>query len=143
MKLYVSTIIERDNKFLLVKEAKKQWYEKWSFPSGHIEENEYIFDAAVREVKEETNLDVELNGIIAIYNNYYEESFGISFIFCSTLKSNNEAAVDKNEILECKWFTFEEIKDMADSLRDKDYTIDSIKKYNAKQIMPLETIVTR
>lgn len=143
MKLYVSTIIEQENKFLLVREAKEQCYEKWNFPSGHIEENEYIFDAAVREVKEETNLDVELEGIIAIYNNFFEGFFGISFVFCSTLKSNNLTVLNKNEILECKWFTFEEIKDMADNLRDGDYIIDSINKYNAKQIKPLEFIINR
>ena len=59
MKVYVSTIIEKDNKYLMIKENKKI-YVKWNFPSGHVEENEYIIDAAKREVKEGTNKDVEI-----------------------------------------------------------------------------------
>lgn len=58
MKLYVGTIVEKNGQYIMIKEKKKQCYGKWNIPSGHIEENEYITDAAVREVKEETNLGV-------------------------------------------------------------------------------------
>ena len=143
MKTYVSTIIEENNKFLLVKEAKKQWYGKWSFPSGHVEEDEYIFDAATREVKEETNLEVELNGLIAIYNNMFEGFNSIAFVFSSKLNNNNKLIAREGEILEIKWFSFDEIKNIKKELRDTDYMIDSIEKYNNKNIKPLEIIVTR
>lgn len=145
MKTYVSTIIEENNKFLLVKEAKKQCYGKWGFPSGHVEEDEYIFDAATREVKEETNLEVELNGLIAIYNNMFEGFNSISFVFSSKLNNNNnnKLIARQGEILEIKWFSFDEIKDIRKELRDTNYMIDSIEKYNNKNIKPLEIIVTR
>lgn len=143
MKSYVSTIVENENKFLLVKEAKKHCYVKWSLPSGHVEEDEYIESAAVREVKEETNLDVELNGLVTIYNNFFDGAFSVAYIFTSKIKNNNEIIFDKNELLEVSWFTYEEIKNMADDLRDKDYTITSIERYNAKQIKPLDTIINR
>ena len=143
MNLYVSTLIENENKFLLVRENKKQCYGKWNIPSGHIEENEYIFDAAIREVKEETNLDVELDGIISIYNNMFEGFFSISFVFSSKIKNFNFPNFDKNEIMEIKWFSFSDIKNMKEELRDKDYIINVIDKYNNKNIQPLSTIVTR
>ncbi|WP_068268581.1 NUDIX domain-containing protein [Caviibacter abscessus] len=32
----------------------------WGFPKGHIEENEYEYATAIREVKEETNIDIDI-----------------------------------------------------------------------------------
>lgn len=32
-----SCFIVRDNKILLVREAKKEWFNKWSLPAGHVE----------------------------------------------------------------------------------------------------------
>jgi len=42
---------------VLVQDRKRK-YPGWSFPGGHIEKGESIYDCAVREVKEETGLDV-------------------------------------------------------------------------------------
>ena len=42
---------------VLVQDRVKNW-KGISFPGGHVEDNESIVDSAVREVKEETGLDV-------------------------------------------------------------------------------------
>lgn len=143
MKVYVSTIIEKDNKILLIKEAKKQCYGKWNFPSGHVEENEYIREAAVREVKEETNLDVRLDKLISIYNNVFEGSYSISFVFTSIIEKNNEILFNKNEILEAKWFSFEEIEDIKSDFRDEEYMVDALSKYINKKEISLNYLVDR
>lgn len=52
-------VINKDKKFLFIRHKKLQ---KWLPPGGHVEKNEIPDDAAVREVKEETGLDVELQG---------------------------------------------------------------------------------
>ena len=49
MIILAGCIIVRDNKILMVKEAKKQCYGQWNFPSGHVEEKELITEAAIRE----------------------------------------------------------------------------------------------
>jgi len=41
----------------------------WSIPGGAMDLGESIADAAVRETKEETGLDVEVTGIVGIYTN--------------------------------------------------------------------------
>ncbi|CAN5239861.1 NUDIX domain-containing protein [soil metagenome] len=41
----------------------------WALPGGAMELGESIIDAAVREVKEETGLDVEITGLIGVYTN--------------------------------------------------------------------------
>jgi ADP-ribose pyrophosphatase YjhB (NUDIX family) len=49
MEIIVGGIIEKDNKILMVKEAKKKCYGKWNVPAGHLEDGETIFKGAIRE----------------------------------------------------------------------------------------------
>lgn len=143
MKIYVGTVVENAGKFILVRENKEQCYGKWNIPSGHVEENEFITRAAIREVKEETNLDIELTGLIAVYNNMFENFNSISFVFSCIITQNLKINFDKNEIIEAKWFTFEELKDMKGELRDYDYIIEAIRRYRENDIKPLDTIIIR
>ena len=143
MKIYVSTVVENEGKFILVREKKEQCYGKWNIPSGHVEENEFVIKAAVREVKEETNLDVQITGLIAVYNNMFENFNSISFVFSCNITQNVKIDFDKNEIIETKWFTFEELKNMKEELRDYDYIIEAIRRYSDNDIKPLNTIIIR
>lgn len=52
-----SAIILRGNKILLI-HRKKEGEEYWVFPGGGVEDTETSEEGIVREVKEETNLDV-------------------------------------------------------------------------------------
>ncbi len=51
-------MIEREDGYVLVQKRKLK-YPGISFPGGHVEQGESILDCAIREVKEETGLDVE------------------------------------------------------------------------------------
>lgn len=53
----VYTVIDNKINYLLIKD----FHNNWGFPKGHLEENETIQMAALREIKEEVGLDVELN----------------------------------------------------------------------------------
>lgn len=54
MEIIVGGIIKSKNKYLLVQEAKKEFYQKWNLPSGHLKSNESLLSGAKREIKEET-----------------------------------------------------------------------------------------
>lgn len=50
------TLVFKDNKILMIKHNVGHW----SFPKGHVEKGETEFETAIRETKEETNIDVEI-----------------------------------------------------------------------------------
>ena len=66
MKIIAGCVVEKDNKILMVQEGLDFCYGQWNFPAGHVNEFENVTDAAVREVKEETGLDVKLKGVLPI-----------------------------------------------------------------------------
>ena len=51
-------MIEDENGNVLVEERKKSW-QGLAFPGGKIENNESVYDSVIREIKEETNLNIK------------------------------------------------------------------------------------
>ena len=56
-------ILDNRNRMLMVKQEHED-REIWMVPGGGIEEGESSADAAVREIKEETGLDIEVGKLI-------------------------------------------------------------------------------
>lgn len=129
MKVIVGAVIEKDGKYLLVQEAQEKCYKKWNIPAGHLDFNESIEQGVIREVKEETGCDVELNGILYIANKIVEDDIFVMIIF-STKLINENIKYDKNEILDVQWFSYDEIiNEMDDKLRKLDYIKTSINNH--------------
>lgn len=56
-------ILDNQNRMLMVKQEHEE-RDIWMVPGGGIEEGESSIDAAVREIKEETGLDIEVGKLI-------------------------------------------------------------------------------
>ncbi len=52
------TMVYRSDGSFLVEERKKNDWPGINFPGGHVEDEESIVDSAIREIKEETGLDI-------------------------------------------------------------------------------------
>jgi ADP-ribose pyrophosphatase YjhB (NUDIX family) len=63
--LTVNVAVLHENQVLL---TKRDDFEIWCLPSGGVEEGETIAQAALRETKEETGLDVRLTAVVGIYS---------------------------------------------------------------------------
>ena len=111
MKKTTCIYLEKDNKYLMLHRNKKEKdinKDKWIGVGGHVEENETIDECVVREVKEETNLDLvnfKLCGeVLFILNNYAEQMFVYtSKEFKGELKDCNEGTlewIDKEKVLD-------------------------------------------
>ena len=58
--------MHRGGRLLLVKRDERPGKGIWSFPGGAVELGETTVSAAVRELKEETGLDVEIEGLFDV-----------------------------------------------------------------------------
>ncbi len=64
----VGLIITYQDKIVVVKRGGSVEHGQWALPSGYIEADESVEEAAVREAKEETGLDVELTEMVGVYS---------------------------------------------------------------------------
>lgn len=79
--IVIGGLIEKENNFLLVQEAKEKCKWKWNIPAGHLEVNESVIDCLKREIKEETGCDILQTGILEIGNKVLENDIFLSIIF--------------------------------------------------------------
>ena len=73
----VATIVEKDGLFLMVEETD-DGRTVFNQPAGHLEENESLFEAALRETLEETGWQVELTDFVGLY--HYPAPNGVTYI---------------------------------------------------------------
>ena len=67
------SVVFNDNKVLIIKHK----YGHISFPKGHVEGNETEEETAIREVKEETGIDIEITSNKKYYVQYENDNNSI------------------------------------------------------------------
>ena len=138
-KIIVGGVIEKDGKFLLVQEAQEKCRGKWNIPAGHVDTNETIFEGAKREVFEECGCKVELSGVVNIANKVLQDDTFVGIVFSTKLIEEN-IKFDTGEILDVKWFTYEEIINMKEELRDSNWIMNSVSAVKNNKISDINII---
>lgn len=136
----VATIVERDNRFLMVYEESdgKKVYNQ---PAGHLDPNETLREAAVREILEETGWTIQLTGVVGI-NLYTAPSNGITYLrttFIGDAISHDANRPLDTGIIAAVWLTYEELLERKDQLRSP-MTLQIIEDYRAGRRFPLDVV---
>lgn len=113
-----AVVLNAEKKILLVKEIRRNEY-AWGLPGGILEKKESIITGLLREVKEETNCDIEPYGILGLTNwagasifkdDPYTQS-GFHFIIASKYVSGKPKP-DGEEVFETGFFSPDEFKEL-------------------------------
>lgn len=105
-KIAVGTIIRSDDdRLVLVRRAIEPGYGKWVFPGGYVDRGEPLLEAARREAREESGLDIRLEGLVNIYS--YAHRTPIIIVYAATIAGGTMCADD--ECLEVRLFGKDEI----------------------------------
>jgi 8-oxo-dGTP pyrophosphatase MutT (NUDIX family) len=121
-KRYVGVLVKVGDKCLLCKRNKRGSFPgMWSVPAGKIEDGEGTRSAAVREFKEETDLDInpdilKFNGILPRQTRDGKHFKGLMFLYTystdEVLTPDLENAKDGEEHTECGYFTKDELENI-------------------------------
>jgi ADP-ribose pyrophosphatase YjhB (NUDIX family) len=99
----VVVVIQKDGCVLLGKRKGTYGEGKWGLPQGYIEFEEDFLTAAIREVKEETGLDVEIVSILNVATNLLAPGLHtLAIILKARIVSGEPVAGDDLE--EVGWF---------------------------------------
>lgn len=135
----VATIIEDKQKFLLVYEQRGDRM-RYNQPAGHLEENESLQDAAIRETLEETAWQVELEHYMGVCV-YKAPANGVCYVrhsFAARPINKTSRELDVG-IQEAVWLSLEEIEARKDELASP-LVLDDIYKYLSGKFYPLEAV---
>lgn len=104
-------LIVKENRVLLVLRAVEPFKNCWDIPGGFLEPGEHPLDGMLREVKEETGLDVRVIDLLGVYIDRYnsddEESFTLNhYYIVEPIGGKLRAADDVNGY---RWFAFDQL----------------------------------
>ena len=138
----VATVIENDGRYLLVEERDKFSGDMvFNQPAGHLEANESLAEAALRETMEETGWCVELSGFlgIALYTAPGNQLTYLRTTFVAKPLYRQEGAKLDPDIHATHWQDYEEI--ISNSVRMRSpLVIASIEQHRQGIIYPVDLI---
>lgn len=117
--------------FLLLKRSKKVIYpDLWQMVNGKIKKEEKAFEAAIREIKEETNLTPGKLWVVPTVNSFYSHEknhIQILPVFSALINSKSKIKLS-DEHSDFKWVTPAEAKKMLAWSGQKN-SVDTITNY--------------
>ncbi|MBI2543278.1 MAG: NUDIX hydrolase [Candidatus Aenigmarchaeota archaeon] len=127
-KIAVDVLVVRKNKIVLLRRDIEPFRGSLDFPGGMVEYGETVENAAVREVKEETGLDISLKNILGVYSSPSRDPrfHAITIAFVSgvkggSLKSSFEGRAEWHDVdkIPMKEMGFDHAKILRDYIKWK------------------------
>ena len=103
--LAVNVAVVQEGKILL---TQREDFETWCLPSGGVNDGESSAQAAIRETKEETGLDVELTRLVGVYSCLGDWTSGYKILFAAK-PVGGQIQCQEGETIAVEWFAYDEL----------------------------------
>jgi 8-oxo-dGTP diphosphatase len=100
----VAVMVEKDGKVLMGRRKCPPGEGTWALPGGHVEFGEKLADAAIRETKEETGLDISGIEIISLSDDISYGRHFVSITFRAAAAKGQPILKVNKEFSEMGWF---------------------------------------
>jgi 8-oxo-dGTP diphosphatase len=113
----IGVVVLESNKVLMIRRAKPPRQGQWSLPGGAQELGETIFDAARREVLEETGLDIKILGMVDVVDSIRSDDLGnvqyhYTLIDLVAITTSSIVPIAGSDASEAAWMSLEEISSL-------------------------------
>lgn len=129
LKIICGALVIKETKFVIVQEAQGLVRGLWNIPTGHLDIDENLNAGTIREIKEETGLDVKIEGLIGIYQHKSKLGNNVVGFYFHASVSGGELKADPEEIMDIKWVTFEDFLSYDDDIVRAPHLKEVIKDY--------------
>ena len=72
----VGVVVQKDGAVLLIQRGQEPGRGRWSLPGGMVEIDEHLQDAAVREVREECGIEVDIGDVVEAFDLILRDDYG-------------------------------------------------------------------
>ncbi len=136
----VAAIVEDQGKFLLVEEETDRG-NRYNQPAGHLEDNESLLAAVVRETMEETAYTFHPEALLGIYHWKHEhnDSTYLRFAYIGRVSHHQPTQALDEGIVRSIWMTVEEMREQAMLMRSPQ-VLKCVEDYLAGKRYSLEAI---
>jgi 8-oxo-dGTP pyrophosphatase MutT (NUDIX family) len=136
----VAAIIEQNGKFLLVEEQTDRG-PRFNQPAGHLEDEETLIEAVIRETMEEAAYDFTPEALLGIYHwkHPHNDTTYLRFAFIGKVGVHYPMQALDDGIIQAVWMSADEIREKQ-SLTRSSQVLTCIEDYLAGKRFPLEAV---
>lgn len=136
----VAAIVEDNGKFLLVEEITERG-NRFNQPAGHLEDNETLIEAVVRETLEETAYLFKPESLLGVYHWKHEhnDTTYLRFAYIGSVSNHKPDMTLDEGIIRAVWMTAEEMRSNAMLMRSPQ-VLNCVEDYLSGQKFPLSVV---
>ena len=110
----VTVLVESEEGVLLCRRSDYAGFGGlWCLPGGHIDYNEDFLTAGLREVQEETGVQVEITALLSVVSTFWEHGDSILAAVLLASPIGGEPRPDNHETTDAGWFRPNSLPELA------------------------------
>lgn len=102
-------VVNEQGEWLVVKKKYSGLKGKWSLPAGFVKSDETVDEAVIREVKEETGIDVEVQGLMGVRSGVLSNECSDHMLIFLCKAKHNEIVIQTDELFDVRFMHPDEI----------------------------------